>query len=218
MTAEQQVIEHIKNAPNILLVPHINPDGDAISCVSCFLHLAKQFDARKNVHIFSLDGIPRQLDFLDFSKTQIFTNPSDLSIPLYNLILACDCGDIGRTGLEEHLHSRNAPLISIDHHKNNDFFADINIVEENAGATAEIVFKIFQQNNIPISKQIADLLTIGILTDTDNLSTLTTTSQTLDIIAQLIELGADIKSLNKKLWYTQNISTLKYWSEIFDLI
>lgn len=218
MNPEQQIIEHIKNAPNILLVPHINPDGDAISCVSCFLHLAKQFDERKNVHIFSQDKIPSQLNFLDLSQTQIFTNPHDLSLPLYNLIIACDCGDIGRTGLEQELFLRRAPLINIDHHKNNDFFADINIVEENAGATAEIVFKLFQQNNIPISKYIADLLAIGILTDTDNLSTLTTTSQTLDIIAQLIEFGADIKSLNQKLWHNQNTTTLKYWGEILDLI
>jgi phosphoesterase RecJ-like protein len=220
MPIKQAILDNLQRANNILLLTHINPDGDTIGCVAAFYHLAKLLNTQKQISISATEEFWKNTKYseLNLAQCEFLTTISAEGIKKFDLIIACDCGEITRTNFETILLQRACPLISIDHHKDNSAFGDINIIDEQAAATTEIVYKLFKETNAPINKIIADCLLLGIITDTDCFSTLTTTRETLKIADELTKLGANLAELNKTLWQNKTPHSLKYWAQIFSRI
>lgn len=220
MTKEQSILINIRCAQNILLLTHINPDGDTIGCVAAFYFLIKLLDSNKNVKILAQENFNNngKYKFLNLPQDVILTNVSQEELKKMELIIACDCGEISRTPLIKLSTNCTCPMINIDHHPNNHLFGNINLVDENAAATTEIIFQLCTNWQIPITKQIADCILLGIVTDTDSFANLTTTPKTLTIVDKLMSLGANLADMNQKLWYNKNPQTLKYWGKILKTV
>ncbi|MDE6476462.1 MAG: bifunctional oligoribonuclease/PAP phosphatase NrnA [Erysipelotrichaceae bacterium] len=88
--------------------------------------------------------------------------------------------------------------IKIDHHVFVETFADLEFVEETAGATCEIVAKIFQQHNEQLPPVCARYLYSGIISDTLQFSIPTTSYQTMQVASYLLSFGIDIASVNRE--------------------
>ncbi|MBI5254333.1 DHH family phosphoesterase, partial [Candidatus Falkowbacteria bacterium] len=194
MTKEQAILINIRCAQNILLLTHINPDGDTIGCVAAFYFLIKLLDQNKNIKILAQENFSDngKYKFLNLPQDSVLTNINHDELKKIDLIIACDCGEISRTPLGTLSNGYKCPMINIDHHPNNHLFGNINLIDEKAAATTEIIFELFSNWQIPITKQIADCLLLGIITDTDSFANLTTTPKTLEIVDKLTNLGANL--------------------------
>ncbi|MFH0814497.1 MAG: bifunctional oligoribonuclease/PAP phosphatase NrnA [Candidatus Falkowbacteria bacterium] len=220
MTKEQAILINIRCAQNILLLTHVNPDGDTIGCVVAFYFFIKLLDQNKNVKILAQENFNNngKYKFLNLPQDAILTNTNQDELKRIDLIIACDCGEISRTPLGQLSTNYKCPMINIDHHPNNHLFGNINLIDEKAAATTEIIFELFSNWQIPLNKQIANSLLLGIITDTDSFANLTTTPKTLEIVDKLMSLGANLADMNQKLWYNKNPQALKYWGKILKTV
>lgn len=124
----------VQRAQRLLLVAHVNPDGDTIGCT---LGLAWALRARgKECTVACAGPMPAYLGFLpgyaDFQR--------EVS-GRYDLILGIDFSSLDRLGaVYQPAVFAHTPLVNIDHHRTNTRFGTLNIVEMETASTAEIVF------------------------------------------------------------------------------
>lgn len=192
-------LDLIKQSHYILIVTHINPDADTISCS---LSLSNFMYENKIKHkVFNLSKeLPRVLDFLP--KFDKITN----QIPkYYDLIIYVDCADQKRVGIDVEY---NAKIINIDHHQTNTNFANINIVDDSKASSAELLYYFFEVNNINISKNIAQCLYTGIYDDSIAFTTPRTNRDTFRIVEKLLQTDISLTKLSNNL--TRRDSLAKY--------
>jgi len=212
----------INSANRILLVSHVDPDGDTLGA-SGALAFYVQESLGKEVSIFCIDEIPNIYAFLNLEK--FFIKKQSLQLDQYDLIICMDCADPKRTGIEDELQKSNrecafsatknkTTLINIDHHHTNPFFGNYNLVEPKTSSTCEIIYKLFTKQNVVFSKNIANCLLTGITTDTTFFSNAATTSNAVSAGSDLLNYGANIKQIIKNVWKKQTLYSLQIWGRI----
>ena len=174
----------LQNADDILLVCHVNPDGDTLGSL---LGLAYGLDAMgKKTTLVSADGVPVTLQFLPgISRLQTETPRRD-----FPLAVVLDAGDLSRTGSAKGAVLSARTVIDIDHHVTAGAFGDIRILDAHAAATAEIVYDVLLSLDIPLTKTIAECLLCGLLTDTGSFRFMNVTPRTMALAGAMIALGA----------------------------
>ncbi len=204
----KKIYDLIKKAKNILLVSHINPDEDTISS-TCSISLL--LDSLKKQHTsFCVNPINKLFLFIP-NAYKITTNLKDFN--KFDLIIVNDCGSIDRTGIKNLLYSKqkHQTIVEFDHHIKIDDYADIEIKITSMASTTELIYHFFTKNNIKITKNIANCLLTGILTDTSNFSHPITSVNTINIASKLIKKGAQFKKITSILNNNKNLSTMKLW-------
>jgi phosphoesterase RecJ-like protein len=198
----QTLGEKIEAAERILLISHIRPDGDAVGSL---LGLGISLEAAgKEVNLVLEDGVPLVFHHLS-SVDEVYREPAGV----YDLIITLDSSDISRTG--EVLDEYGQPDVNIDHHPTNTQFGHLNIIREDAVATAEIVLEIIKQLELPLSKESAEALLTGIITDSLGFRTSNTTPGALRAAADLQEMGADLPDLYSRALLLKSFEALRYW-------
>ncbi|MEO1942287.1 MAG: bifunctional oligoribonuclease/PAP phosphatase NrnA [Campylobacterales bacterium] len=202
-----EVWQEILKGKKITIVPHLNPDGDAIgSGLGLYWALKK---LGKNVKLYSkTQPLPYFLDFLPgFQK---FTGKYD---PSSDLVITVDCGDFERTGLPE----KPKRLINIDHHQTNPDFGDLNLVDRGGPATSLVVYYLFKFNQVEFPPESATTLYTGILTDTGNFQ-YNVNSELFQVVAKLVEGGADPVWIAQMLYQRDRLSRLRLLAKIYNNI
>ncbi len=194
-----EIFELIKSSDKIGVISHKSPDGDNIgSTIAMVLGIRENLN--KDVFGIKVDYFPKDLLFL---KT--LENIKEVETQNLDLLIYVDCGEVDRPGdIGDIFRKRAKKTINIDHHKTNEYFADLNYVFPNMSSTCEIVFNLFKEFNFSISKDIADALLIGINTDTYRFLYESSSSSTLRVCAELYDLGADKDYIYKKLYQNNN--------------
>jgi bifunctional oligoribonuclease and PAP phosphatase NrnA len=209
------LVETINNSKKILLISHINPDGDTLGSSGAIgFYIERQLG--KLVDLFCIDQIPENFKFLDID--QFYINKKMLDINSYDLIITLDCADMRRTGIEELLQTikGKTTLINIDHHGTNPNYGDINIVDLETSSTCEIVFNLFKKHNLNLDKSISTCLLTGILTDTSYFSNAATTSQSIQASSFLMNQGVSSKEILESVWKNQKLETLRLWGQVLE--
>ena len=198
---DSQIRSLFADSQTFLLTAHIRPDGDAVGSL---LGLGLALEAAgKTVHMLLEDGVPstfRHLDGAEKVKQQVEGE--------FDVFITLDCAD--RTRISEKLASY-APSLNIDHHITNKRFADINLVEPKAVATASVLFRHMPAWGLDISRPVAEALLTGIVTDTLGFRTSNMTPEALRAAAQLMEKGADLPSLHTKALHRRSFEAARYW-------
>ena len=217
MSSINKFISHIKEEKNdnFLLIAHERPDGDTISAVLSLRSMILSY--KKKVHPASSQGVPEVFRFLDgwnHIKEDFLTGD-------FQTIVLVDNGDLKRTGYMSRIiaaKKAGTTIVNIDHHPKNDIWklANINIVDEKASSTCEIVYNIFEKADIKISHQVATALLTGIYTDTGGFQHATTTAKTLKIASELMSMGAKLKKISGNISNFKSISMLKLWGIVLN--
>ena len=199
----------IQNSHYILIITHINPDADTISCA---LALSNYFSEVKVKHkVFNkMKNLPRNLDFL-----ARFDKITDQLPKFYDLIIYVDCANKNRVGitLEEGKNS-----INIDHHQSNNNFGTINIVQAEKASSAEVLYEFFEHNNLTISKQIAQCLYTGIYDDSLKFSTNRCDEDTFRVANKLVSLGIDPSYVADNLNRRDSLAKYRLLPKILDTL
>lgn len=201
----------IKKAENILIVTHQRPDGDALASSCSMACLLKKLNIKFT--IFCQDDPTSNYSFLPFINKITTRRPPIESFFEYDLIIILDCGNKQRTGIAEEISIRksNQFCIEFDHHPKIDDYANLEIRLSSAAATTEILYYFFKINNIKITKNIANCILTGILTDTANFIYQSTSDKTAEIASKMLSYGARFPEIIEKTWRNKSLSSMKLW-------
>ena len=197
----------LEKQPIISIIPHKNPDGDAIgSCLGLYLFL-KQLDY--DVEVVSANDFPDFLKWLPSAKDiLIYDNTPEAAkerLEKSGLIFTLDFNALKRAdSLAPLLEASGATFVMIDHHQAPDNYARVTISDPKASSTCAMVYRLIEAmgKESLINKDIATCLYTGLMTDTGNFKYPTTTSNTLRIGAALIDKGAENSLINSNTFDT----------------
>jgi phosphoesterase RecJ-like protein len=192
----KQLSNLFSTSENILLICHINPDGDAIGSQLALYHYLKS--KGKSVEMISPNYLQEFLKWMDGADLiNIFIRDRSLCRKLIHkadLIVFLDFNQSGRLGEAEDLVlTSSAKKILIDHHLGPGNFADMIISEPSKCSTAELVHGLVSEINGAkfINRAYAESLYVGIITDTGNFEHGAYSSETFRVVADLLDTGIE---------------------------
>jgi bifunctional oligoribonuclease and PAP phosphatase NrnA len=192
----------INEAQSVVIASHVRPDGDAIGSL-LGIGLALE-NAGKSVQMVLVDGVPASFRYLEGSE-KIRKEPTGE----HDTFITVDCADFKRVG--KIFENFGQPDINIDHHKTNEKFGKLNLIEAEEVATAAILTNHLPGWGLPITKSIAAALLTGIITDTLGFRTSNTTPEALRQCATLMEAGVDMPEIYMRSLVRKTFPAAKYW-------
>ncbi len=204
-----EATEAVDTAASILMVTHMNPDGDAIGSL---LGLANALRERGSaVTTLAVDkGVPNYLRFVPGSQGVL---PA-LTSGDWDLMISLDSSDEERTG-EAGVYGRSHSkrVINVDHHPTNTHFGDLFLFIPDAVSTTQIVQQWLEQMAQPLSRASAVPLLTGLVTDTQGFRTSNVRPDTLGYAQKLMQAGASLTEVTARTLAStpyQNIQLWKY--------
>ena len=208
MISITELANRIVKEKNVALFCHVRPDGDALGSALALKLALKSLGA--NAEVFCDDIVPLRFSFLNETKTV----RNDFSISDgYSALIAIDCAEINRLGEFAGEFDRFENTYSIDHHVSNTRFAKINYVVDSA-SNCENVFDIIKAMQVEITKDIADFLAIGIVTDTGNFKHSNVTANTFNVASELAKRGADFNKIVYNTFTKQSKARAKLFGAV----
>jgi phosphoesterase RecJ-like protein len=188
----------LAGAERILLVTHLQPDGDAIGSL---LGLAMALRACGKQPDLAVDGgVPPFLHWLPGAgdvRTRLDAGDWDVMVSLDS----SDEERSGECGVYGRAHS--VRVINVDHHPSNTGFGDLHLVLPDAVSTTEIVYDWLPHLGVALNAEIAAPLMVGLVTDTIGFRTSNVTARTLTLAGDLMDAGVSLpdvvaRTLNSK--------------------
>ena len=187
--------DFLQNKNKICIIQAENPDGDSLGSAIALDYLLSD----KEISLYCPVDIPKYLHYFeDWSRV---TNEFDFRADGY--IIVDTAAQILLSKLLDDTAIRNrlysAPVLVIDHHETPDDieFPHESIIEVRP-ACAELIYQIAKGQNLQISKEAAEAIFQGILSDTLGLTSASVTAETFEIAAELTKLGANVSELEDR--------------------
>ena len=185
----KEICASIKKYNNFLITAHTNLEGDALGSELAFYALIRKLG--KQGIILNQDGIPYGHDFLPGVKRIRKLDNRSAKIK-FDCLVVLDCADLKRTGDVWRLNKDNKTVINIDHHISNKGFGDAHWVDAHASSCSEMIYRLYKQMRLPISKPEAVAMYTGMMTDTGSFRYSNTSSFTHQAVAELLKLGINV--------------------------
>lgn len=196
-----EVAAVLKQAQKVLIACHARPDGDALGsglALCCALN-----NAGKKAYMLCEEQTPERLNVLPEMAQTHQTLPVNLAD--IDLFVTVDSAELDRIGVfAAQFSSFKGKTLNIDHHISNPRFAKYNYVLADSTATCEIMPEIFEAAGFEITKPIADLLVIGLMTDSGNFSHGDVSEKTFKVAAKLRACGADTCEIGYQMFTRQS--------------
>jgi phosphoesterase RecJ-like protein len=224
---EQRAAQWIASAPSILIICHLAPDGDALGSLLGLGRALERLPGRC-VHLVCADPVPEDTRHLPGWERVVTprsaawaTRSNWLSAPderasgadHRSAVISVDCSSPDRLGpaFDTTLWGE-LPLLNIDHHPTNTCFGELNWVEPEAAATAQLLVRLIRALDVPLDVEIATCLLHGILTDTQGFRTSNTTPDVLRTAVELMDHGAPFAALNDLIFNRRPLAAIQLWS------
>lgn len=203
------ISETLFSAGRVVLFPHINPDGDSVgACAALSLALRGA-----GVECYVCSGPAPQ--YTHHINREPFTKDPD-KVQNPDIAVAVDCS------AEHRLDSRLAAFRSgkvkmcIDHHENEEGFGDLYYIDEGAAAACEIVYDVITAAGADITRDIANALYTGIVTDTGGFRYSNTTPKTHETAAELMKTGVDHLGIMVNLYNNKSLVKVRCESKAIE--
>lgn len=200
----KQIIKKIKEYDNIVIARHIGPDPDALASEIALRDSIKLTYPNKNVYAVG-NSVSKFKYFgeLDRIDDSLLTKP---------LLIILDVPNKARIdGVNYDLYDY---VIRIDHHPNVEEIANLEMVNDFASSTCELIVELIKNSKLKMTESIASNLFLGIVADSDRFLLSYTTPNTFKTVTMLIEeYNLNISKLYKNL-YTRPLNEVKFQSYI----
>ncbi len=198
----------------LVVVPHENPDGDAIgSAIGLsevllnFGHEVKVITPNEYPAFLKWFSSPVEILVYDKQKKEAKKQLDDAGV-----LICADFNEPKRAGwMEKKLLQFTGPKILIDHHPNPSSFADHLISETHYSSTAELIFDVIKETGLTpyLNKAAAEALYTGIMTDTGSFSHNISNPHTFRVIAELMEYGIDVEKIQSNVYHNFSAERMK---------
>jgi len=198
----------------IVIIPHRNPDGDAMGSTLGLYHFLIKLNHQSVV--ISPNEFPEFLSWIPgASNVLIFEKDKEKTTKILQeaeLIFTLDFNALHRVGeMENVLKTLEAPFVMIDHHQKPDDYSQVTYSDTSIGSTCEMVYNVIgfldQKNTLDLT--IATCLYTGILTDSGSFRYPKTTGQTHRIVAEFIDLGVENTQIPNLLFDNNSYNRLQ---------
>ena len=193
-----EIRDALRGARRILVASHLRPDADALgSTIAAALWLREE---GHEVTAWNEDGMLEKFSFLPFSE--LVSKPTSKEL-VFDAVLALDTSVKNRLGSVLGAISSTPLWVCIDHHKSNEGYADLNLIDPSRPATGQILAEGFLAEGITITPEMATNLFAAISTDTGSFQYEGTDAETFEVAAELIRRGANVAELSRSLYESQ---------------
>lgn len=207
-TREQQFDNVVKDSKNILIISHVNPDGDTLGTM-CALQLAIQKQYKKKAEMLILSKLPKIYEFLPNINEAKTLDKFDRSRE-YDLVITVDVASLDRLIEAQVLFDKAKFSVNLDHHRTNNGFGNLSIIEPKASSTGEVLYKIIKNLRWQLDLDTAICIYTAILTDTGGFRFENTSAEVFRIAAELTEMGIVPQDLFRKCYESKSKSIMMF--------
>jgi bifunctional oligoribonuclease and PAP phosphatase NrnA len=173
----QEVAEFLKTLDRVAVTTHVGADGDAIGASAALVSLMRSLGSAA---IFChAEEVPGYLRWL--LPEEIFRE-----LPEGYDLLVVDTSRADRAGVPV---PEAGARLNLDHHEDNPFYGEYNLVNPRAAASAEIVADLYVELGIPMEKEAAEAIYAGIRTDTGDFRFRNISPRAHELVADLLRAG-----------------------------
>jgi bifunctional oligoribonuclease and PAP phosphatase NrnA len=211
------VVERLRAARRVLAVGHENPDADTLGATLGIVRIVERLGGV--VDPVCTDPVPPLYDFLP--GVERFRTDPDPAAP-YDLLVVSDCGSLDRIGEVRGRHPElfeRLPRVVIDHHASNEAAGDTDWIEPTSAATCEMVALLATRLGVPLDAgdgSLAAALMAGIVMDTATFAHPNATPRTLAVSAALVEAGAPLSDVSRRLYRSKPAAQLRLFGRVLD--
>ncbi len=209
-----QFKEKIDNIHNIVIIPHLNPDGDAMGSSLGLKNVLKGMD--KEVEVVTPSGFPRFLSWMNgASDVLVFEEQKEAAakrISEAEALIFVDFNSLKRVGEMSKLVAGFAgDKIMIDHHPYPENIVDIMISVPESSSTCELVYNVISRVGLDqyVNGFAAECFYTGIMTDTGALSYNSSNPDTYRVVAQILEKGIDKDKIHELVFHSNSFYRMK---------
>jgi phosphoesterase RecJ-like protein len=205
----------LARAGNVLIVSHENPDADTLGAALAIATIVEAGGGRATT--VCTDPIPPLYAFLPGIERER-TDPEP-DVP-YDLLVIVDCGSLDRVGEIRGRHPAlfaSLPRVVIDHHLSNDGDGPADWIDPASAATCEMVALLAARLGVPLAHgdgALATVLMAGIVMDTATFAHSNATPRTLSVSAALVEAGAPLADISRRLYRTKPDAQLRLFGRV----
>jgi phosphoesterase RecJ-like protein len=214
----EAVVERIASARHVLAVGHENPDADTLGATLAVARIVEARGGRADP--VCSDPVPALYDFL--AGVERFRTDPDFDAD-YDLVVISDCGSLDRIGAVRERHAglfERLPRVVLDHHASNDGEAHVaDWVDPGAAATCEMATLLALRLGVPLDAdggRLAAALMAGIVMDTATFAHPNATPRTLAVSAALVEAGAPLSDISRRLYRTKPDRQLRLFGRVLE--
>ncbi len=199
---------------NIVIVPHENPDGDAIGSAVGLAEILN--NSGHNVNVISPNDYPVFLKwFTSEIEVVIFEREKKKArkyIGKADILICIDFNDSKRAAkLEDDILNFSGPKLLIDHHPNPEYFCDYTVSEPVYSSTAELIYDFINRIGLGefLNQNAAEALFTGILTDTGSFSHNTSRPNMFSIVSELMKFGINTDKIQSHIYHNFSSDRMK---------
>ena len=201
----RKVAAALRKHKRFLISAHVNPEGDSLCSQLAVRELLIALG--KETFVINHDPVPQHYKFLP--NVQEISNDVGVK-PVFDAAIVLDCPTLKRIGNVAKLISKDKTVINIDHHISNEKFGDINWVDPNASSTGEMVYRLFKEMDVPLTREIALAIYIAILTDTGSFNYDNTSTVTHEIAGDLLGYGLDPAVVSESVYERRTLEDIRF--------
>ncbi|MEV0588160.1 bifunctional oligoribonuclease/PAP phosphatase NrnA [Nonomuraea sp. NPDC050310] len=196
--AWERTLELIAEAGEVALACHISPDGDALGSMLAAARALRQTGKQVVCSFGDRNfAVPRLLRFLP--DLEWLSPPQDYP-HTPELMITFDSSTLARLGLLAENAERATELVVIDHHPSNPGFGTHSLIDPGAAATAVLAEELIRRLGVPLDREMATCLYVGLVTDTGSFRYASTTPAVHELAARLLATGLDPEEIARTLW------------------
>lgn len=203
----------------VLITAHLNPDGDALGSMVAVAHLCLALG--KEARIVNLSKLPTFLDWLEIPVPTV-ASYAELSGWLPDLVVYLDCAMPDRVGPDgaalaagQRLPGwEGVKILNIDHHQASPPFGDVNFIEPEAGATAQLVGLLAEHLGQPLAGPLGEAIYLGLSSDSGNFTYSSATPGLMSMAARIVAGGLRVEEFIEKSENNWSLARMQLWGEL----
>ncbi len=193
----REVADFLRTLERVAVTTHVGADGDAIGASAALLRLMRSLGAEA---VFChAEPVPEYLRWL---------LPDDAlqEIPIGHDLLVVDTSRADRAGVP--IPEAGARL-NLDHHEDNPFYAELNLVDARAAASAEVVSRLYGELGVAYDREAAQAIYVGVKTDTGGFNFRNISPAAHELVAGLLRAGVVPAEISERINRRGSLEQLK---------
>jgi bifunctional oligoribonuclease and PAP phosphatase NrnA len=183
----REIADFLQTLDRVAVTTHVGADGDAIGASAALVRL---------MHKLGAEAVFCHSEAVQGYLSWLLPEEPLTELPPGHGLLVADTSRADRTGVP--IPEAGARL-NVDHHEDNPLYAEYNLVNPQAAATAEIVADLYAELGVPIDRPTAEALYVGIKTDTGGFNFRNISPRAHELVADLLRAGVVPAEVNERI-------------------
>jgi phosphoesterase RecJ-like protein len=210
--AAVSAIRELAPADRVLLVCHLNPDGDALGSMLGFALGLRRLGVERLQATFP-GGFEVPEPFAALPGLDLLV-PQEQAWQDPELLLVFDVAAVSRLGELADRLNRARTTVVLDHHASNPGFGAINLIDGGAAATSVVADELLTRLGVPLDVEIAECLYVALATDTGSFRFDVTTPRVHELAARLIATGLRPGDISRRIFDSRPFGAMKLFADV----